>query len=183
MIVTLATLGVLVIGAACTPVHAPSGISVGERQDILSTINGWRYALNANQLSWSQDMANAAANTGRLNCGGACGMNHHAASGAAEVIAPGSDNAMGQDLHGRSPFEISFIAWICEKPSSQMGDACRLVDVNNKNNVMGIIMSGTGHHDILVDNSYTQIGCAFTKNPNADEWFLSQGQWVCDLKR
>ncbi|CAL8584005.1 hypothetical protein XPA_009615 [Xanthoria parietina] len=46
-------------------------IYLDKRQsDMLSTINGWRHTLGASPLSWSQDMANAAANTGRLNGGG-----------------------------------------------------------------------------------------------------------------
>ncbi|KAI4282103.1 MAG: hypothetical protein L6R38_003187 [Xanthoria sp. 2 TBL-2021] len=134
MIAVSAALGLLVISATCSPVQ-PRQLHIEKRQDILSTINGWRYALGASPLSWSQDMANAAANTGRLN-GGGVAMNHHAADGAAEVIAPGSDTDMGQDLKGRSPFEISFIAWICEKPSPQMGNACELVDVNRSDAVM-----------------------------------------------
>ncbi|KAL8679451.1 MAG: hypothetical protein Q9186_004281 [Xanthomendoza sp. 1 TL-2023] len=181
MIPTLCALGLLVVSAICSPVHTPIQLSVDKRADILSTINGWRYALGANPLSWSQEMADAAANTGRANCGGGCGMNHHAPKNAAEVISPGSDNDNGQNLHGRSPFEISYIAWICEVPSAQMGDACSLVDVNNKDAVMRITMNGRGHHDILVDNNYKKIGCAFTPNSNANEWFLGRGQWICDL--
>ncbi|KAL8787305.1 MAG: hypothetical protein Q9213_002296 [Squamulea squamosa] len=180
MIWTLATISLLVISAACSPVNTPIRLAVDKRADTLSTINRWRSTLGANPLSWSQEMANAAANTGRLNNGGLT-MNHHAPPNSAEVIAPGSDNSMGLDLHGRSPFEISFISWICEVPSPKMGDACSLTDINNPNAVMRITKGGTGHHDILVDNSYKKIGCAFTKKPNADSWFLSQGQWVCDL--
>lgn len=47
----------------------------------------------------------------------------------------------------------------------------------------GSTNSGTDHHNILVDSQYKQIGCAFTKNKNPSQWFLGQGQWVCDLKR
>lgn len=40
----------------------------------------------------------------------------------------------------------------------------------------------TGHNAILTDDKYTQIGCAFAKNPNADSFWGSQGLWVCDLR-
>ncbi|KAI4212242.1 MAG: hypothetical protein L6R36_009491 [Xanthoria steineri] len=174
-----AALSLLLLTATASPLN----VHLDKRQsDMLSTINGWRHTVGASPLSWSQDMANAAANTGRLN-GGGVSMNHHPANGAAEVISPGSDTAMGQNLKGRSPFEISFIAWICEKPSPAMGNACQLVDTNRQDAVMRITNSGTGHHDILVDSQYKQIGCAFTKNKNPSQWFLGQGQWVCDLKR
>ena len=127
-----AALSLLLLTATASPLN----IYLDKRRsDMLSTINGWRRTLGASPLSWSQDMANAAANTGRLN-GGGVSMNHHPANGAAEVISPGSDSAMGQNLKGRSPFEISFIAWICERPSSAMGDACQLVDTNRQDAVM-----------------------------------------------
>lgn len=39
----------------------------------------------------------------------------------------------------------------------------------------------TGHHDILVDNQYKEIGCAFTRDPSPDEGFWT-GLWICNLK-
>ena len=52
----------------------------------------------------------------------------------------------------------------------------------------GVVCSGAaiggdpaGHHKILVDKQYKRIGCAFTRNPNADTYW-GQGLWVCDLK-
>lgn len=90
---------------------------------IIATINKWRSTFDADALSWSQDLVNAAANTATLNGGGAT-MQHHAPKGAAEVIAPGSDTAMDQDLQDYTPFEISLIAWLCEKPGDKMGDSC-----------------------------------------------------------
>ncbi|KAL8812799.1 MAG: hypothetical protein Q9223_000734 [Gallowayella weberi] len=137
MLYSLLSLSFLIISAVCAPIDAPSQASIDKRgEDALATINRWRSTLGSTQLSWSQDMYNAAANTGRLNAGGANGMNHHPPPNAAEVIAPGSDNAMGLDLQGRTPFEISFIAWICERPSPKMGNACSLVDINNPNAIM-----------------------------------------------
>ncbi|KAL8674235.1 MAG: hypothetical protein Q9168_001360 [Polycauliona sp. 1 TL-2023] len=138
MITIPVALTLLITTATCSPLQHPHSLPLEKRDDLLTTINGWRYALGAQPLSWSQDMANAAASTGQQNQGGAAGQTHHPARNAAEVIAPGSDNSMGKDLKGRSPFEISFIAWICERPSSQMGDACELVnpDTNDWNAVM-----------------------------------------------
>lgn len=136
MITISAAFSLFFISATCFAGQVPRQVHLERWQAILSTVNCWRCALCAKRLIWSEDMAQAAANTGQLNSGGAAGMNHHAPPGTAEVIAPGSDTAIGIDLQGRSPFEISFIAWICEKPSSRMGDACSLVDLNNQNAVM-----------------------------------------------
>ncbi|KAL8777845.1 MAG: hypothetical protein Q9194_002321 [Teloschistes cf. exilis] len=103
----------------------PSSSSSSSGNDILSTLNKWRTAYGKNTLAWSSDMASTAANTGKLNHG-ICDtkMQHHAAEGAAEVIAPGSDNSMGQDLGGYGVFEISLISWLCEAPSGMLGGAC-----------------------------------------------------------
>ncbi|KAL9595031.1 MAG: hypothetical protein Q9219_006681, partial [cf. Caloplaca sp. 3 TL-2023] len=137
MFSTLFILPLLVTSAICAPIDVPSQAPIDKRaEDTLATINRWRSTLGSTQLSWSQEMYNAALNTGQLNGGGANGMNHHPPKYAAEVIAPGSDKSMGLDLKGRTPFEISFIAWICERPSPKMGDACSLVDTNNKNAIM-----------------------------------------------
>ena len=38
----------------------------------------------------------------------------------------------------------------------------------------------TGHHDILVDDSYKEIGCAFTRDPSPDDGFWT-GLWICNL--
>ncbi|KAL8706117.1 MAG: hypothetical protein Q9201_000819 [Fulgogasparrea decipioides] len=109
-----------------TPVNGQSGSPPSSGDDsLLTTINRWRSAFGANALSWSQDMVNAAANTGQLNGGtSSMSLQHHNPSDAAEVIAPGSDTDMGQDLKGRSPFEISLISWLCENPENAMGDSC-----------------------------------------------------------
>ncbi|KAL8726287.1 MAG: hypothetical protein Q9181_006111 [Wetmoreana brouardii] len=158
-----------------TPANGQSGSPPSSGDDSLfATINRWRSTFGANALSWSEDMVNAAANTGQLNGGTSMSLQHHNPSDAAEVIAAGSDTDMGQDLKGRSPFEISLIAWLCENPENKMGDSCDVqAGVMNIHNID--TQHPTGHHDILVDNSYTQIGCAFTKNPNADGWFGDQG--------
>ncbi|KAL8988962.1 MAG: hypothetical protein Q9169_008467 [Polycauliona sp. 2 TL-2023] len=176
MLVILITFSLFLASAISSPVA-----HLAKRGDILSQVNGWRSALGANSLSWNQDLANAAGYTGQLNGGGAS-QNHHPAPGAAEVISPGSDWNMGKDLQGRSPFEISFIAWICEKPDGRMGSVCGMVDVNNPNAIMRMRYQGTGHYDIVTSNRYRQIGCGFAKNPNRNGQFMSEGQWVCQLK-
>lgn len=136
MITIAAVLSLVFASVAYSLVHAPRQLHTEDTLAILSIVNCWRHTRDVNPLVWSQDMTKAAANTGQLNYGGAAGMNHHVPPGAAEVIAPGSDTAMGQDLKGCAPFRISFIAWICERPSSRMGVDCSLVDVNNPNAVM-----------------------------------------------
>ena len=41
---------------------------------------------------------------------------------------------------------------------------------------------GDGHYLILTSRQYTDIGCAYVKNPSADpQWYWHQGLWTCDL--
>lgn len=133
MIPTILHLFLLATGALCIPLPPSAPSSLTKRQDgspfsdgvsLLSTINNWRSAYGKSSMTWSPDMASAAANTGSLNGGGVT-MEHHVPPNAAEVIAPGNDNDMGIDLKGHSPFEISFIAWLCEVPGDpELGNAC-----------------------------------------------------------
>ncbi|KAI4159321.1 MAG: hypothetical protein L6R39_000411, partial [Caloplaca ligustica] len=136
MIINILSFVLLATIVTCVPTSPPGQPSLRKRQSdandgspfsgdvsLLRTINGWRYAFGVGPLTWSQDMANAAANTGQLN-EASSSMQHHNPSDAAEVIAPGSDTDMGQDLKGRSPFEISLISWLCENPGTTMKDAC-----------------------------------------------------------
>ncbi|KAL8709863.1 MAG: hypothetical protein Q9220_005479 [cf. Caloplaca sp. 1 TL-2023] len=85
-------------------------------------INYWRTKFNKKILCWDQGLAGAAAYTGQQN--GGSGIIHHNSKDNAEVINPGSDNAYGQDLKGHSPFEISFIAWLCEGPHDKLEGLC-----------------------------------------------------------
>ncbi|KAL8693462.1 MAG: hypothetical protein Q9218_001733 [Villophora microphyllina] len=150
--------------------------------DILNVINKYRTAYSKPTLTWSSTMASAAANTGALNNGiASTAMQHHNPQNAAEVINPGSDSDTGGvDLKGHTPFELSLLSWLCESYRDVLGSGC-----DDQKSVMNVYnldkQDPTGHHDILVDERYTQIGCAFTRSSQAGQDFVSQGLWVCDL--
>ncbi|KAL8953017.1 MAG: hypothetical protein Q9183_007356, partial [Haloplaca sp. 2 TL-2023] len=123
------SLGSLSIHAHTKRNPARDGSPLSNGVSYLTTINDWRVKYNKKPMTWSPKMASAAANTGELN-DGICdeNMQHHAPDNAAEVIGPGSDRAMGKNLHGRSPFEISFLGWLCERSSGsqlQREGACQ----------------------------------------------------------
>ena len=90
----------------------------------------------------------------------------------AQVMASGMQTDSG-DMHGMTPFELSYVnEWLCEVPSDpQLADICP----------PGSGQGETGHHDILVDPGYSNIGCAFTADPSADPTSTYQGIWLCDL--
>ena len=145
---------------------------------LLTTINKWRKLYNKNTLNWSDQLTANARKTGVDNGGKT--ENHELNPGSfAQVITPGSQS-FSNDLKGDTPFELCFVAWLCEVPSDPQlkkgTDQCALVK-----NVLWLVYSGTGHHDILTSNNYKTIGCAFTRNPEAEKGSPWQGLWVCDL--
>ncbi|KAI4257729.1 MAG: hypothetical protein L6R42_005483 [Xanthoria sp. 1 TBL-2021] len=184
-----------------------SSVSTGKNQttptdnnSMLATINKWRTAYGKGDLTWAQDLVAGAAKTGTDNNGKGGDTFQHGGSGNAEVMTPGGTTAGGQDLKGYSPFEVSYIlGWLCEVPTGPVASACAdLKSVMNMSvvtippasvsslmhiaNMCDIRYYGgnTGHHDILVDNRYKRIGCAFTKDAAAEEGFV-QGLWICNL--
>ncbi|KAL8836136.1 MAG: hypothetical protein Q9176_006516, partial [Flavoplaca citrina] len=150
---------------------------------ILTVINKWRTAYGVSQLTWSEEMVAGAAKTGQDNMGYFNGGSFtHGGAGNAEVMTPGSDTGGDADLGAYTPFEIAYISWLCEVPSDTLGNACadasKISPMNYKDE-NGVV--NTGHHDILVDDSYKEIGCAFTRDPSPDEGFWT-GLWICNLK-
>lgn len=97
-----------------------------------------------------------------------------------QVITPGMVEKYGGDLGGVTPFELSYLAWLCEVPSNKLAvngqDGCKLVSDN-----LHMYYTDTGHYDILTSAKYTKIGCAFADNPDKDNKTPYQGLWVCDL--
>ena len=145
---------------------------------LLTTINKWRKLYNKNTLTWSDKLTANARKTGVDNGGKT--ENHELNPGSfAQVITPGSQS-FDANLKGDTPFELCFVAWLCEVPSDPQlkkgTDQCALVK-----NVLRLVYSGTGHHDILTSDNYKSIGCAFTQNPGAEKGSPWQGLWVCDL--
>ncbi|KAL8947822.1 MAG: hypothetical protein Q9222_005938 [Ikaeria aurantiellina] len=101
--------------------NTDSPLSGGE--SMIKDINYWRNKYGKKPLCWDQGMVDAAANTGKWN--GGSGIAHHNPQYNAEVINPGSDTANGLDLKGHSPFEISYINWLCEGPHDNLGTLCK----------------------------------------------------------
>lgn len=97
-----------------------------------------------------------------------------------QVITPGMVTKYGGDLGGDTPFELSYVAWLCEVPSDKLKadgkDQCKLVSDN-----LHMYYTDRGHYDILTSTSYKSIGCAFADNPDKDNNTPYQGLWVCDL--
>lgn len=151
---------------------------------LLTTINKWRGIYSLPCLQWDDKLANDAASTGQQDGGDPDALAHHNPQGNAEVLSGGSDNDHGQNLQGLSPFEVAYMAWICEVQDPRLTidgkDYCAI----GQQISASYVPAGedqTGHQKILTDSSYTRIGCAFTTNTNPQPWFGLQGIWGCDL--
>lgn len=147
---------------------------------LLTTINKWRKIYNLPLLKWNHQLELNALKTGTDGAG--YYQNHELNPGTmAQVITPGMSVKYGDDLGGDSPFELSFVAWLCESSSdaelkSDGKDQCKLVD-----DKLHMYYDDKGHYEVLTRKEYTKIGCAFADNPNSGNATPYQGLWVCDL--
>lgn len=147
---------------------------------LLTTINKWRQIYKLPLLRWNHQLELNALKTGTDGAGQY--QNHEFHPGTmAQVITPGMNVKYGGDLGGDTPFELSYVAWLCESSSdaelkSDGKDHCQLVDDN-----LHMYYNDKGHYEILTRASYTNIGCAFADNPDVGNDTPYQGLWVCDL--
>lgn len=145
---------------------------------LLSTCNKWRSIYNLPKFAWDKQLEKNALKTG-VDGGGVNQVHQLGPGSYGQVITPGMKHAVG-NLGGDTPFELSYVAWLCEKSSDPQlktgGDQCGLVDKN-----LHMYYTSTGHYDILTNDAYKTIGCAFAENPNAASDSPWQGLWVCDL--
>lgn len=147
---------------------------------LLTTINKWRKIYKLPLLRWNHQLELNALKTATDGAGQY--QNHELNPGTmAQVISPGMEVKYGGNLGGDTPFELSYVAWLCESSSdpelkSDGTDQCQLVDDN-----LHMHYDDKGHYDILTSTSYTHIGCAFADNPDSGNDTPYQGLWVCDL--
>lgn len=156
------------------------GSPLSDGVHLLTTVNKWRKIYNLPLLRWDHQLELNALKTGTDGAG--FYQNHELNPGTmAQVITPGMVVKYGGDLGGDSPFELSYVAWLCESSSdpelkSDGKDQCKLVDDN-----LHMYYEDKGHYDILTREEYTHIGCAFADNPKSGNDTPYQGLWVCDL--
>lgn len=146
---------------------------------LLSTCNKWRKQYGLPLFKWDSQLEKNALKTGTDGRGQ--NQVHQLNPGTmGQVITPGMVTKYGGDLGGDTPFELSYVAWLCEVPSDKLKadgkDQCKLVSDN-----LHMYYTDTGHYDILTSTSYSKIGCAFADNPDKDNNTPYQGLWVCDV--
>jgi cysteine-rich secretory family protein len=145
---------------------------------MIASINDYRSRAGLPPLVWDGRLATNALRTGQAT--GGASLAHMMLEGTmAQVLVQGENDAScGKDFGGYSPFELSYLSWLCESPGDP-GLAGRCGDVLSRS---GIASGGqTAHHEILSDPKYRSIGCAFSQNPSAGSCSGFNGVWACDL--
>lgn len=146
---------------------------------MIDVVNKWRGKYGLDDLIWSDTLTANALKTGTVDDGGKNEIHHLYDHSYAQVITPGMSVPYG-DIGGLSPFELAYVAWLCEVGSDPELNSdknyCKLVADN-----LHMSYSDTGHHDILCSTTYKTIGCAFADDPSQDNNTPYQGLWVCDL--
>jgi hypothetical protein len=155
-------------------------------KSILSVVNKYREKYNRHPLKWSDQLQANAQKTTNNNNG--VTQNHELNKGSsAQCLSPGfSTPAKDMNLRGLTPFEMSYLSWMCEKKTdSELQtynnggiDVCALV--TGPKSIIKMQLTELGHYNILTSESYKVIGCAFTANPNATQEMWT-GIWGCDL--
>ncbi|MCJ1446429.1 MAG: hypothetical protein MMC23_006934 [Stictis urceolatum] len=150
----------------------------GRAEDyIMSIVNKYDRAYGIPLRQWNRTLYANAYATVELN-GGATEHHKIFPGTRAQVLIPGRQDS-NPSTGPYSPFQLMYLAWLCEVPDDfQLEGRCpEVLEYAHMND------SGqTGHHDVLINPQYGEIGCAFFQNPDQhDDDDPFQGIWGCDL--
>ena len=164
---------------APAPSSGGSGAVIGG-QNALDVANKWRSMQSLPTFAWDEDLESASANTNTAN--GANQMVHrNVAQGQGQVIAQGSSTLTGPSSQGTlGPIDLLYLGWICEKSDEIPEAPCSAATAATHMNSEG----QTDHALILMDPSFTKIGCNFmdATDPGAQSFpDIFQGMYVCTL--
>jgi hypothetical protein len=146
---------------------------------VIDTINNYRVNANLPLMTWNDQLAANAFKTGNDVSGRA--LVHQLNPGSyGQVLVFGFDDndVCDKNLMGWTPFEVFFLSWMCERPlDPALNGVCDMVFEVGRIDTAG----QTGHHDLLASTDYTQIGCAFARDPLAPACAQFPGVWACDV--
>ena len=138
---------------------------------MLESANHFRNLQGLPSFTWDSTLEANAAKTNKDDGGNS--MTHELNAGSfAQCIAEGSDTTASGSY---SPFDLIYLGWLCEIPSSDLGDGCSVMEAATH---MMVDTNDPGHANILRTESYTKIGCAYQA---ATEKQIYAGLWTCDL--
>ncbi|KAH8881225.1 hypothetical protein GQ53DRAFT_832572 [Thozetella sp. PMI_491] len=148
--------------------------------DGLATANKWRSAFALPVFTWDVDLEDNAYETGAAGGGKTQAHQLPPANGAhmvGQVITPGS-STLRPEYGDMTPFEVAYLTWLCEvQTDPQTKDVCLTVAKVNP-----MTYSGTSHHDIVNNPSFTHVGCAFAPDQSADWQSPINGLYVCSFR-
>jgi Cysteine-rich secretory protein family len=179
-------------GASAPPKPAPAPTSVNipapapssGGDEFGSVVNKYRSAYGLSQLGSSSQLISNAQQVGESN--GGVNENHSLIPNIAmgQCITPGQAHSYPANQQ-YSPFELAYLAWLCEVPSDEQLQPAANGGVNPcsvVNEVLHMEYSDTGHHQILVDPQWKSYGCAYVANPNANQYTsVYQGIYTCNF--
>ena len=140
---------------------------------ILETANKYRSLMGYPTFTYSSTLDANAAKTNRDD--GANTMTHELNPGSMAQCIAEVDNTDGTAKY--TPFELTYLAWLCEIPDDRLGNACK--DMLAATN-MQINYSDPGHAQILRTQSYTTMGCNYMDSTQSNANF--KGMYTCDFK-
>lgn len=99
-------------------------------------------------------------------------MIHELNSGSMAQCIAEVDNTSGDGTY--TPFELTYLAWLCEIPDSRLGSGCDAMKAATH-----MVLSDTGHAEILRNPQYTKMGCNYLTSTEHHDNFV--GEYTCDF--
>jgi len=154
-----------------------SSVEASAGKPMIQSINEYRSRARLPPLVWDSRLVSNAAKTGDATHGER--MQHQMNPGTfGQVLVEGTDSSCGLESTNYTPFEVFYYSWLCENPNdAALQDNCGSVLRTSRIDTGGQI----GHWQILSDEKYKKIGCAFTRNQNVNRCSGFTGVWACDL--
>ena len=109
------------------------------------------------------------------NDDGANSMTHELNPGSFAQCIAQVDNTSGGG--GYTPFELTYLAWLCEIDDSRLGDSCKAMESATN---MIVNKADPGHAQILRNPQYSQMGCDYKTSTEQHANFA--GMYTCDFK-
>ncbi len=139
-------------------------------KSILESANHFRSLMGFPVFTYSSQLDANAAKTN--NDDSANHMIHELNSGSMAQCIAEVDNTSGDGTY--TPFELTYLAWLCEIPDSRLGSGCDAMKAATH-----MVLSDTGHAEILRNPQYTKMGCNYLTSTEHHDNFV--GEYTCDF--
>jgi hypothetical protein len=158
-------------------------VPISGQVPIINIINTYRHNRGIQLLAWDSQLTQRSSITGIEDVVSHWNGPVHDLKppSLAQVITAGIDDqgVCSRDIKPFTPFQLAFLAWVCENPSDPAihANCDEASDISHIKAPAG----DTGHWEILSNPYYNRIGCAFTQHTQGKPCDIWTGYWVCDL--